>query len=270
MNSLQPFTFEGTPVRTLTYEDGDIWFLAKDVCEVLGIRTDTIRLILDDDEVATVNPNSIGVAQNGGREPLIVSEPGLYGLIFKSRKPHAEEFKRWVKHEVLMPIRKHGVFMADEVIEQTLTDPDYLIRLATTLKQEKQARALAESRVRELAPKARALDDFMDLKGSYSVSEAAKILANSGVRLGPRGLFDLLCEMGWTYRKESHWMAKSDRILSGHLETKPYRSEGRRHDGTVVPFAPQVRVTRKGMTLLHRRLTEQQINNQLDELGKVA
>jgi anti-repressor protein len=191
-------------------------------------------------------------------------------VILRSDKPEAKRFRKWVTSEVLPSIRQHGAYMSDQVIEQTLTDPDYLIRLATTLKQEKQARALAESRVRELAPKARALDDFTDLKGSYSVSEAAKILANSGVRLGPQGLFELLCEMGWTYRKESHWMAKSDRILSGHLETKPYRSEGRRHDGTGIPFAPQVRVTRKGMTLLHRRLTEQQINNQLDELGKVA
>lgn len=258
-------------MRALVDENGDPWLIAMDVCSVLGLATNHLRESLDEDEVNEIAnlPNS-EVAQNGGRSPLIISEGGFWKLVMRSRKPEAKAFQRWVTHVVLKQIRKHGAYLSDEVIEQTLTDPDYLIRLATTLKQEKQARALAESRVRELAPKARALDDFTDLKGSYSVSEAAKILANSGVRLGPQGLFELLCEMGWIYRKESHWMAKSDRILSGHLETKPYRSEGRRHDGTGIPFAPQVRVTRKGMTLLHRRLTEQQINNQLDELGKVA
>ncbi|GAA6123989.1 phage antirepressor KilAC domain-containing protein [Bifidobacterium psychraerophilum] len=273
--SIQAFDFEGSQMRAM-YEGDELIVNASDLANILGHGSakDMLRALDDDEKGRRVMP-TLG----GDQEVLVVNEPGLFHAINLRKTGRMENedarnlvkrFQRWVNHEVLTSIRKHGAYMSDQVIEQTLTDPDYLIRLATTLKQEKQARALAESQVRELAPKARALDDFMDLKGSYSVAEAAKILANSGVRLGPRGLFDLLCEMGWIYRKESHWMAKSERILSGHLETKPYRSEGQRHDGTRIPFAPQVRVTRKGMTLLHRRLTEQQINNQMDELGKVA
>jgi phage antirepressor YoqD-like protein len=206
----------------------------------------------------------------GAQATTIINESGLYDAILRSDKPEARRFRKWVTGEVLPSIRKHGAYMSDRVIEQTLTDPDYLIRLATTLKEEKQARALAESQVRQLAPKAQALDDFTGTKGAYGVSEAAKILANSGVKIGPRGLFDLLCEMGWIYRKESHWMAKADRVASGHLMMHDYRSEGQRRDGSRLPFFPQVRVTRKGMELLHRRLTEHQIDRQLNDLGRVA
>lgn len=76
------------------------WFVAKDVCDALGIRTDTVRTILDDDEVSEApNPNSIGVTH--GRAPLIVTEGGLYTLVLRSRKPEAKAFKRWVTHELI-------------------------------------------------------------------------------------------------------------------------------------------------------------------------
>ena len=79
--------------------DGKPWFVAKDVCDVLGIRVDTVRVILEEYEVLETNPNSIGVA--GGRNPLLVSEPGFYSLVAKSRKPQAKVFKKWVNHDVL-------------------------------------------------------------------------------------------------------------------------------------------------------------------------
>ena len=264
MSSLQPFDFEGTPVRTITFETGVTWWVLSDVAKSLDVQNTTdLAKRLDEDERSRFNLGRQG-------EAWIINESGLYDVILRSDKPKARRFRKWVTGEVLPSIRKHGAYMSGRVIEQTLTDPDYLIRLATTLKEEKQARALAESQVRQLAPKAQALDDFTGTKGAYGVSEAAKILANSGVKIGPRGLFELLCEMGWIYRKESHWMAKADRVASGHLMMHDYRSEGQRRDGSRLPFFPQVRVTRKGMELLHRRLTEHQIDRQLNDLGRVA
>ena len=99
-------------LRALKGSDGEPWFVAKDVCDVLEIRTDTIRRILDDDEVDETNPNTIGVA--GGRNPLIVSEAGLYNLVLRSRKPEAREFKRWVTHEILPSIRRSGGYIATD------------------------------------------------------------------------------------------------------------------------------------------------------------
>ncbi len=102
------------------------WFIAKDVCDALGVRTDNLRAILDNDEIATLpgnlaieaNPYSIGVGSAGGRAPLIISEPGLYSAIIKARKPGAKAFKRWVTHEVLPSIRKTGMYGTDRIMQK--------------------------------------------------------------------------------------------------------------------------------------------------------
>lgn len=102
---IQTFNFNATPLRTLTDDNGDPWFVAKDVCAILELANITEALrSLDDDEKTNLRIPEVG--QNGGRTPIIVSEPGLYKLIMRSRKPGAKEFQRWLTHEVLPSIRK--------------------------------------------------------------------------------------------------------------------------------------------------------------------
>lgn len=108
-------------IRVAVGNDGEPWFMAKDVCDALGIRTDTVRSIVEADDVTEItNPNSIGVTH--GRAPLIISEAGLYMLVLKSRKPDARRFQRWVTHDVLPAIRRDGGYMVarDETPEQTM------------------------------------------------------------------------------------------------------------------------------------------------------
>lgn len=102
-NEIQKFDFKGASLRTLTDKAGEPWFVAKDVCDILGTDTRDLHKILESDEITNVD--SIHIAQNGGKAPLIISEPGLYRLVMKSRKPEAKEFQRWVTHEVLPSIR---------------------------------------------------------------------------------------------------------------------------------------------------------------------
>lgn len=111
-NEIQKFDFKGASLRTLTDKAGEPWFVAKDVCDILGTDTRDLHKILESDEITNVD--SIHIAQNGGKAPLIISEPGLYRLVMKSRKPEAKEFQRWVTHEVLPSIRKHGGYMAGQ------------------------------------------------------------------------------------------------------------------------------------------------------------
>ncbi|WP_253073083.1 BRO-N domain-containing protein, partial [Bifidobacterium pseudocatenulatum] len=108
-NEIQKFDFKGAPLRTLTDKAGEPWFVAKDVCDILGTDTRDLHKILESDEITNVD--SIHIAQNGGKAPLIISEPGLYRLVMKSRKPEAKEFQRWVTHEVLPQIRKTGGYI---------------------------------------------------------------------------------------------------------------------------------------------------------------
>ena len=121
---------------------GAPWFVANDICAILEIdRTQTRRL--DDDEKGVALIDTPG----GKQEMSIISEPGLYSLVLRSRKPEAKAFKRWIVHEVLPAIRKHGGYLTPKKLEEALLNPDVLIRLATQLKEEREARVQAEARV---------------------------------------------------------------------------------------------------------------------------
>lgn len=249
---ITPFDFHGNEVRVLTDERDEPWFIAKDVCAVLGTETRDIGKILDDDEVSNVD--SIHIAQNGGRAPLIVSEAGFYKLVLRSRKPVAKEFQRWVTHDVLPSIRKHGAYMTEQTVEQILSDPDTLIRLATDLKHEREARKQAEQQVKVLAPKAQALDDFTSVEGTRSVRDTAKILRNNGVRVTEKQLWQWMADNGWIFRSEGHWVAYARVLDNDWLWMREYETSGTRSNGERFAYPQQVRITRKGMEALHRKL----------------
>lgn len=121
-NEIQQFDFRGASLRTLTDKAGEPWFVAKDVCDILELGTEHLRRDLDEDEVteATNLPNW-QVGSNGGRVPLIISEPGLYKLVMRSRKPEAKEFQRWVTHEVLPSIRRTGGYIPTTDADDDMT-----------------------------------------------------------------------------------------------------------------------------------------------------
>lgn len=103
------FSEKSTPVRVQVI-NGEPWFVAKDVCDILGIKNnrDAIRR-LDDDEKAT----SVLPTQFGDKEMWLVCESGLYALVLQSRKVEARRFRKWVTSEVLPSIREHGCYGAE-------------------------------------------------------------------------------------------------------------------------------------------------------------
>jgi prophage antirepressor-like protein len=113
-DDLTLFSFENSPVRTMVIEN-EPWFVVKDVCDILGIKNsrDTLAKELDDDEKGVDTIYTLG----GEQSVTIVNEPGLYRLIFQSRKPEARQFKRWVFHDVLPAIRKKSLVRLEQ--EQT-------------------------------------------------------------------------------------------------------------------------------------------------------
>nr|DAI70431.1 MAG TPA: repressor domain protein [Caudoviricetes sp.] len=260
MNSeIQTFNFNTALLRTLTDEAGNPWFVAKDVCDILSLSNATVALqSLDDDELTKFNLGG----QHG--EANIISEPGLYRLVMKSRKPEAREFKRWVTHEVLPSIRKHGIYATETTIDQILANPDFGIRLLTDLKEERAKRIEAENQVKELEPKAKALDDFTNVPDTLLVREAAKLLSNAGTPVGEKELREWLSQNGWVYRHAGTWWATSERVKAGHLVMVESRSHGQHKNGIIFAFAPTVKITRKGLALLHRRLGETRLNKTLE------
>ena len=127
-NSLQVFSYEGNGVRTVRQGD-ETWWVLKDVCDVLGLSNPSIVADrLDEDERAKFDLGRQG-------ETNIINESGLYNVILRSDKPEAKKFKRWVTHEVLPSIRKHGLYAVDEL----LNNPDLLIDVLQQLKAEREA-----------------------------------------------------------------------------------------------------------------------------------
>jgi prophage antirepressor-like protein len=181
------FNFQSKQVRTVPV-DGEPWFVAKDVCEVLGIRTNTVRFILEEDEVQEFNPNDnsndigCGEAGRGGRNMLAVSEPGLYSLILRSRKPVAKEFRRWITHEVIPSLRRTGGYLQSEdmpvragkLLQFSRRD---LLNLAVEAENECEGLSAV---VAELAPKAEFYDRVADTSASFSLGETAKMLEIPG------------------------------------------------------------------------------------------
>lgn len=167
-------------VRTTVIDD-EPYFSLSDVCRILDIKNSRqAKTRLNDKGVITND-----ILTNGGTQKSdFINESNLYKLVFQSRKPEAERFADWVTSEVLPAIRKHGAYMTDGVIERTLTDPDYLIMLATNLKEEKAKRALAEAVNERNKPKVLFADTVSASKRSCLMGELAKMISQEAIRQG--------------------------------------------------------------------------------------
>ena len=217
-NEIEPQVFnnpEFGALRVVKDESGEPWFVAKDVCDALGIATNHLRETLDDDEISNLPITEVG-PEFGGRAPLIITEAGLYSLILRSRKPEAKRFKRWVTHEVLPAIRKDGGYMVvktDETPEQTMARA-VLIAQATIERQTKQ--------IEEMRPKAVFADAVSVSKSTILVGDLAKILKQNGYDIGGNRLFQILREQGYLCKqKGAMWNMPTQRSMEmGLFEVK--------------------------------------------------
>lgn len=249
-NEIRKFDFRGAALRTLTDEAWEPWFVAKDVCDILGTDTRDLHKILESDEITNVD--SIHIAQNGGKAPLIISEPGLYRLVMKSRKPEAKEFQRWVTHEVLPQIRRTGGYIP---ASDTDSDEDIMARAVLvaqkTIERKNQQIAEQQTRIVELEPKARFADAVAASDGTCLVGELAKMLRQNGLKVGQNRLFQILRDDGYLGKFNSNRNVPTQRAMDLGLfrikETTVTHADGH----TTVSRTPKV--TGKGQTYFIRR-----------------
>lgn len=168
-------------------------FCLADVCKILGLRVDAVQSRLTD------APIRIGVTDSIGREQQMnfVNEKNLYKVIMRSDKPQAEPFQDWVCGEVLPSIRKHGAYMTNDTLEKALTSPDFLIQLATNLKEEQQKRIEAERKVTEAAPAVAFTNAVQSANSSCLIGELAKLIAQNGYSIGEKRLFAWMRDNGY-------------------------------------------------------------------------
>lgn len=187
---MKSFDYTGKHVRTSAIGD-TIWFVARDVCDILEV-SDVSKAVsrLDDDEKGTNTIRTPGGSQN----LLVINESGLYSLILTSRKHEAKQFKRWVTHEVIPAIRKHGGYLTPEKVEEALINPDTIIMLATQLKEERAQRERDK-------PKVLFAEALETSTHSILIGELAKLLKQNGVDIGQKRLFSWMREKGYLIRK---------------------------------------------------------------------
>ncbi len=242
MNGLQVFSYEGNEVRTVQKDDGT-WWVLKDVCAVLDISNNRdAALRLDEDE-----KDDVGITDAIGRQQntTVISESGLYNVIMLSRKPEAKKFKRWVTHEVLPTIRKHGAYVTPAKLEELMNDPDSWIKVLTALKEERTAKERLQLEATENKPKVIFADAVSVSEGTILIGELAKILKGNGIEIGQIRLFEKLRRDGYLIkRKGTDYNAPTQRAMDLGLfrvkETAITHSDGH------VTISKTTKVTGKG------------------------
>ena len=249
-NLAKIFHYRSHPVRTLS-TGGATWFVAADVCGVLGL--DASLAVngrrresgepgggLDDDEKGTAIVSTPG----GLQEMLIVSEPGLYSLVLKSRKPEAKDFRRWITHEVLPSLRQSGDYSLPTGALPQFSRRD-LLNLAVEAENECEE---LRNAVGCLAPKAEFYDRVADTSSTFSLGEVAKMLDAPG--LGRNNLVKFLREDGVLMADN---VAKQRYVDRGYFQI--VQADYYAPDGT--PRVKAVtRVNEKGVDFIRRRLDE--------------
>ncbi len=214
------------------------WFLAADVCRALEISNPSQAITrLDDDEKNTLIWNE-GIP--GNPQKTGVSESGLYSLILGSRKPEAKAFKRWITHEVIPSIRKHGAYVTDDVLDQMDEDPEWIPEYIQRLRDEKAnakaaREALEEERAKNalLAPKATYYDSFVDVESLTNFRYTAKELD-----IPQKKFIGYLLEKGYVFRdrhRKGRLFARASERNNPLFQTKDfYLPDGTKSEYTLV------------------------------------
>ena len=219
-------------------KDGEPWFVAVDVCDILGLSNPTIAVSrLDNDERAKFNLGRQGDA-------TIVNEPGLYTLILGSRKPEAKAFKRWITHEVILSIRKYGAYMTPEKLEEAVCNPDTIIEICMQLKLEQERRKQVEAENRQIRPKADYFDNLVEIGPNTNLRDTAKEFC-----CPPSYLIQWLVAHGYLYRdSKARLKPYQSSVKSGLFVLKEYCVNN--HAGL------QVLVTPKGRDLFRIQMID--------------
>lgn len=244
-NEIQRFDFKGAALRTLTDENGEPWFVAKDACDILGIDTNHLSESLDSDEMNTLRITEGNVRGNPNK--IIISEPGLYRLVMKSRKSEAKEFQRWVTHEVLPQIRKTGGYIPTTDVDDDMTILAKAVMIGQrTMEAQKQRIAEQSEHIKALEPKARFADAVAASDGTCLIGELAKMLRQNGLDIGQNRLFEILRQDGYLGRIGSNRNVPTQRAMDLGLfrikETAVTHSDGH------VTVNRTAKVTGKGQT----------------------
>ena len=260
MNELQFFNNPEFGLIRALEKDSDIWFVGKDVAEVLGYSNTRDALAKHVD-----NEDKADVAIHDGRQNrsmTIINESGLYSLVLSSKLPNAKKFKRWVTSEVLPSIRKHGIYATTQTIETMLADPDNAIRMLTALKEERAKRIEQEKQIASLTaenqmqaqqiaefkPKVEYVDIILRSTDTVTTTQIA---ADYG--LSAKKLNKILHDEKIQHKVNDQWILYKEQMNKGYTKSETIditRSDGR------IEAKMYTKWTQKGRLKIHEILTQ--------------
>lgn len=264
--SITPFDYDGSPIRVVNNNGNPEW-IAGDVCDHFGV-TNRNRVLrqLDDDEKGGTQIDTPG----GKQTVTTLTEGGLYRLLFilqptkargvtqeqiDQRVEQLRQFRRWVTHEVLPSIRKRGGYLTPEAAEQALTDPDFIIRLATELKTERAQRAQLEAQVEADKPKVVFADAVAASHTTILIGDLAKLLKQNGVEIGAQRLFAHLRRDGYLInRKGADWNSPTQYAMDLGLFT--VKETAITHSDGHVSISKTTKVTGRGQRYFVERFLD--------------
>ena len=178
--------------------DGEPMFCLADVAKSLGY-SNPAKAVIDHCKGVTV----LETPTQSGVQPIKYGKEGeVYRLTMKSKLPNAEKFKDWVCNEVLPSISKHGAYMTDNVLEQAISNPDFMIGLLQNLKEEQKKRIQAEAKIELDKPKVLFSEAVTTSKTSILIGDLAKIIKQNGVEMGQNRMFSWLRDNGYLIKRK--------------------------------------------------------------------
>ena len=248
MSEMEIFKYEEQELRTQIINN-EIWFVGKDVAKILGYSNprDAINKHIDYEDKGVAKCDTLG----GSQDLTVINESGLYSLVLSSKLESAKKFKKWVTSEVLPTIRKHGAYMTPEVIEKTLTNPDFIIGLATELKKAQTRNAFLENEVKILQPKAKYTDEVLNSPNVVAITQIAKDYGMSAVKMNK-----LLNDLGIQYKLRNQWLLVQKYSDKGYVKSKTqeyFDTNGNIHTAMTTYW------TQKGRLFIYETLKQQNI-----------
>lgn len=203
---IQLFNYDGNVVRTIE-QNGEVWFVAKDVCDVLELSNPTEALkSLDDDEKMTLRNSEGHSGQRGGAQFLkVINESGLYRLAFRSNKPMAKGFTRWVAHTVLPEIRKTGNYVGHKGLPSGILEGAKLIFEAAGIKDNQLSLAMDKVYQSYTGRSALAIGEIqLEVQTKHQALTPTEIGQQLG-GMSPRRVNEILAGAGYQYNIDNKW-----------------------------------------------------------------
>ena len=243
-NAVEVFNNEEFGSVRTTMINGEPWFVAVDVCKALEIKNSRDAMTrLDDDEKDVALTDTLGGVQTS----TVVNESGLYALVLGSRKPEAKAFKRWITHDVIPSIRKHGAYITPQKLYECLQDPRAMANILTALADEQDKNRKLTAIIEDQKPKVEFADYIAASENAIEMGDFSKLAQKNGITLGRNNLFKKLRELGILMGDNVPYQQYMN---AGWFEVveQPYQRNGTVYIGT------KTLVTGKGQIALVRKL----------------